>query len=216
MFLRHDLDESTSCTDAASEFDITHGVVFLLWKIFQIFGMWNKHHVAGFFSQCNVRRKLVNCPTGKKGPEYNQFLTATDKRISQKTVVRRLNQGELYTRSSLMCVPLSWVRRSAKVQWCDQHLNWTENDWICVLFSDPLHRYFLGDNHSHAKTVLVNNWDDSLNLLSSEKSTKVQSFSVLLGCLQHQFKRALRWTLENGTHAHTHNRSVFPDSNARL
>lgn len=164
-----------------------------------------------FFSQCNVRRKLVNCPIGKKGPEYNQFLAAIDKRISQKTVVRRLHQGELYTRSSLTCVPLSWVHRSDKVQWCGQHLNWTENDWISVLFSDPLYRYFLGDNHSHAKSVLVNNSDDSLNLLSPEKSTKVQSFSILLGCWQHHCKRALRELSRMG-----HNRSVFPDANASL
>ncbi|GFY21810.1 transposable element Tcb2 transposase [Trichonephila clavipes] len=33
------------------------------------------------------------------------------------------------------CTVCSW-HRSARLQWCREHHNWTEQDWACVLFSD--------------------------------------------------------------------------------
>ncbi|GFW00559.1 transposable element Tcb2 transposase [Trichonephila clavipes] len=35
-----------------------------------------------------------------------------------------------------MCVPLTRQHRTARLQWCREHHNWTEQDWACVLFSD--------------------------------------------------------------------------------
>ncbi|GFW17973.1 transposable element Tcb2 transposase [Trichonephila clavipes] len=42
----------------------------------------------------------------------NQFLAASGKQISRKT------------------------HRTARLQWCREHHNWTKQDWACVLFSD--------------------------------------------------------------------------------
>ncbi|GFT96014.1 hypothetical protein TNCV_313071 [Trichonephila clavipes] len=33
-------------------------------------------------------------------------------------------------------VPLTRQHRTARLQWCREHHNWTEQDWACVLFSD--------------------------------------------------------------------------------
>ncbi|GFW39023.1 transposable element Tcb2 transposase [Trichonephila clavipes] len=66
----------------------------------------------------------------------NQFLAASGKQISRKTVARRLRGGGLYARRPVVCVPLTRQRRTAHLQWCRQHHNWTEQDWACVLFSD--------------------------------------------------------------------------------
>ncbi|GFY05020.1 transposable element Tc1 transposase [Trichonephila clavipes] len=66
----------------------------------------------------------------------NQFLAASGKQISQKTVARRLSGGELYARRPVVCVPLTRQQRTARFQWCREHHNWTEQDWACVLFSD--------------------------------------------------------------------------------
>ncbi|GFW96753.1 transposable element Tcb2 transposase [Trichonephila clavipes] len=65
----------------------------------------------------------------------NQFLAASGKQISRKTVARRL-RGELYARIPVVCVPLTRQHRTARLQWCREHHNWTEQDWACVLFSD--------------------------------------------------------------------------------
>ncbi|GFV66181.1 transposable element Tc1 transposase [Trichonephila clavipes] len=66
----------------------------------------------------------------------NQFLAASGKKISRKTVARRLRGGGLYARRPVVCVPLTRQHRTARLQWCREHHNWTEQDWECVLFSD--------------------------------------------------------------------------------
>ncbi|GFT51339.1 transposable element Tcb2 transposase [Trichonephila clavipes] len=66
----------------------------------------------------------------------NQFLAASEKQISRKTVARRLRGGGLYARRAVVCVPLTRQHRTARLQWCREHHYWTEQDWACVLFSD--------------------------------------------------------------------------------
>ncbi|GFS92845.1 transposable element Tcb2 transposase [Trichonephila clavipes] len=66
----------------------------------------------------------------------NQFLAASGKQISRKTVARRLRGGGLYSRRPVVCVPLIRQHRTARLQWCRKHHKWTEQDWACVLFSD--------------------------------------------------------------------------------
>ncbi|GFT00545.1 transposable element Tcb2 transposase [Trichonephila clavipes] len=66
----------------------------------------------------------------------NQFLAASGKQISRKTVARRLRGGGLYARRPVVCVPLTRQHRTARLQWCREQHNWTEQDWACVLFSD--------------------------------------------------------------------------------
>ncbi|GFU26205.1 hypothetical protein TNCV_5106331 [Trichonephila clavipes] len=66
----------------------------------------------------------------------NQFLASSGKQISRKTVARRLRGGGLYARRPVVCVPLTRQHRTARLQWCREHHNWTEQDWACVLFSD--------------------------------------------------------------------------------
>ncbi|GFV27696.1 histone-binding protein RBBP4 [Trichonephila clavipes] len=66
----------------------------------------------------------------------NQFLSTSGKQISRKTVARRLREGGLYARRPVVCVPLTRQHRTARLQWCREHHNWTEQDWACVLFSD--------------------------------------------------------------------------------
>ncbi|GFX36119.1 transposable element Tcb2 transposase [Trichonephila clavipes] len=52
-----------------------------------------------------------------------------------KTVARRLREED-YKHADLLCVPLTRQHRTARLQWCREHHNWTEHDWACVLFSD--------------------------------------------------------------------------------
>ncbi|GFX74357.1 transposable element Tcb2 transposase [Trichonephila clavipes] len=63
-------------------------------------------------------------------------VTPIRKQISRKTVARRLRGGGLYASRPVVCVPLTRQHRTARLQWCREHHNWTEQDWVCVLFSD--------------------------------------------------------------------------------
>ncbi|GFU14196.1 transposable element Tcb2 transposase [Trichonephila clavipes] len=103
------IEEGRKITDVAREFDIAHSVVSRLWKSFKTTGMCSRRHWEG-----RVRRK----------------------QISRKTVARRLRGGGLYARRPVVCVPLTRQHRTARLQWCREHHNWTEQDWACVLFSD--------------------------------------------------------------------------------
>ncbi|GFU11730.1 transposable element Tcb2 transposase [Trichonephila clavipes] len=75
----------------------------------------------------------------------NQFLAASGKQISRKTVARRLRGGGLYARRPVVCVPLTRQHRTARLQWCREHHNWTEQDWACVPFSDESRFSLLSD-----------------------------------------------------------------------
>ncbi|GFU97486.1 hypothetical protein TNCV_1913411 [Trichonephila clavipes] len=101
--------EGRKITDVAREFDIAHSVVSRLWKSFKTTGMCIRRHGGG-----RVRRK----------------------QISRKTVARRLRGGGLFAHRPVVCVPLTRQHRTARLQWCREHHNWTEQDWACVLFSD--------------------------------------------------------------------------------
>ncbi|GFT97880.1 transposable element Tcb2 transposase [Trichonephila clavipes] len=52
--------------------------------------------------------------------------------------VRRLQKTDIssYQQKETGAPPLSRQHRTARLQWCREHHNWTEQDWACVLFSD--------------------------------------------------------------------------------
>ncbi|GFV28321.1 transposable element Tcb1 transposase [Trichonephila clavipes] len=112
------IEEGRKITDVAREFDIAHSVVSRLWKSFKTTGMCSRRHGEVVLEVAN------------------QFLAASGKQISRKTVARRLREGGLYARRPVVCVPLTRQHRTARLQWCREHHNWTEQDWACVLFSD--------------------------------------------------------------------------------
>ncbi|GFV22488.1 transposable element Tcb2 transposase, partial [Trichonephila clavipes] len=88
------------------------------------------------------RRRQIYRPISKKNRRTtaqlvaNKFLAVSGKQISRKTVARRLRGGGLYARLPVVCVQWTRKHRTARLQWCREHHNWTEQDWACVLFSD--------------------------------------------------------------------------------
>ncbi|GFV41182.1 transposable element Tcb2 transposase [Trichonephila clavipes] len=114
------IEKGRKITDVAREFDIAHSVVSRLWKSFKTTGMCVVDGTG------EVVLKQVT----------NQFLAASGKQISRKTVARRLRGGGLYARRPVVCVPFTRQHRTARLQRCREHHNWTEQDWACVPFSD--------------------------------------------------------------------------------
>ncbi|GFT51665.1 transposable element Tcb1 transposase [Trichonephila clavipes] len=128
-------------TDVAREFDIAHSVVSRPWKSFKTTGMCSRRHGEVVLKYDACRRQIYR-PISKRNRRTtaqqvaNQFLAASGKQISRKTVARRLRGGGLYIRRPVVCVPWTRQHRTARLQWCREHHNWTEQDWACLLFSD--------------------------------------------------------------------------------
>ncbi|GFX68258.1 transposable element Tcb2 transposase [Trichonephila clavipes] len=88
-------------------------------------------HAAGVYRSISKRNRRTTAQQ-----VANQFLAASGKQISRKTVARRLRGGGLYARRPVVCITLTRQHRTARLQWCREHHNWTEQDRACVLFSD--------------------------------------------------------------------------------
>ncbi|GFW27360.1 transposable element Tcb2 transposase [Trichonephila clavipes] len=136
------IEEGRKITDVAREFDIAHSVVSRLWKSFKTTGMCSRRHGEGGVRSTTPAEDRYIVLSAKRNRRTtaqqvaNQFLAASGKQISRKTVARRLRGGGLYARSPVVCVPLTRQHRTARLQWYREHHNWTEQDWACVRFSD--------------------------------------------------------------------------------
>ncbi|GFV70715.1 transposable element Tcb2 transposase [Trichonephila clavipes] len=134
--------EGRKITDVARVFDIAHSVVSRLWKSFKTTGMCSRRHGGGRVRSTTPAEDRYIVLSAKRNRRTtaqqvaNQFLAASGKQISRKTVARRLRGRGLYARRPVVCVPLTRQHRTARLQWCREHHNWTEQDWACVLFSD--------------------------------------------------------------------------------
>ncbi|GFW32602.1 transposable element Tcb1 transposase [Trichonephila clavipes] len=163
------IEEGRKITDVAREFDITHSVVSRLWKSFKTTGMCSRRHGKGRVRSTTPAEDRYIVLSAKRNRRTtaqqmaNEFLAASGKQISRKTVTRRLRRGGLYARRPVVCVPLTRQHRTARLQWCREHHNWTEQDWACVLFSDES-RFSLS---SDCIRQLI--WRESWYCLSSRK-----------------------------------------------
>ncbi|GFX95064.1 transposable element Tcb1 transposase [Trichonephila clavipes] len=122
------IEEGRKITDVAREFYIAHSVVSRLWKSFKTTGMCSRRHGGG-----RVRSNT---------PAEDRYIVLSAKRN------RRTTGGGLYARRPVVCVPLTRHHRTARLQWCREHHNWTEQDWACVLFSDES-RFSLSSDCRH-------------------------------------------------------------------
>ncbi|GFV19872.1 transposable element Tcb2 transposase [Trichonephila clavipes] len=136
------IEEGRNITDVAREFDIAHSVVSRLWKSFKTTGMCSRRHGGGRVRSTTPSEDRYIVLSAKRNRHTtaqqvaNQFLAASRKQISRKTVARRLRGGGLFARRPVVCVPLTRQHRTARLQWCREHHNCTEQDWACVLFSE--------------------------------------------------------------------------------
>ncbi|GFS64556.1 transposable element Tc3 transposase [Trichonephila clavipes] len=136
------IEEGRKITDVARVFDIAHSVVSWLWKSFKTTGIcsrWNGGGRVRSTTPAEDRYIVLSAKRNRRTTAQqvaNQFLAASGKQISRKTVARRLRGGGLYARRPVVCVPLTRQNRTARLQWCREHHNWTEQGWACVLFSD--------------------------------------------------------------------------------
>ncbi|GFV79758.1 transposable element Tcb1 transposase [Trichonephila clavipes] len=129
------IEERRKITDVAREFDTAHSVVSRLWKSFKTTGMCNRRHGEGRVRSTTPAEHRLIVLSAKRNRRTtaqqvaNQFLAASGKQISRKTVARRLRGGGLYARRPVVYVPLPRQHRTVHLQWCREHHNWNEQDW---------------------------------------------------------------------------------------
>ncbi|GFW25501.1 transposable element Tcb1 transposase [Trichonephila clavipes] len=192
MSSRHDIDdimlgriigkieEGRKITDVAREFDIAHSVVSRLWKSFKTTGMCSRRHGGGRVKVRRMQKTDISSYQQKRNRRTtaqqvaNQFLAASGKQISRKTVARRLRGEGLYARRPVVFVPLTRQHCTARLQWCRERHNWTEQDWACVLFSDES-RFSLS---SDCRRQLI--WRDSGTAYRPEKYPGKEPISDML------------------------------------
>ncbi|GFT67102.1 transposable element Tcb2 transposase [Trichonephila clavipes] len=110
------IEEGRKITDVARKFDIAHSVVSRLWKSFKTTGMCSRRHGGGRVRSTTPAEDIYR-PISKKEQAHH-------------------SSAGLYARRPVVCLPLTRQHRTARLQWCREHHNWTEQDWACVLFSD--------------------------------------------------------------------------------
>ncbi|GFW41853.1 uncharacterized protein TNCV_5631 [Trichonephila clavipes] len=114
------IEEGRKITDVAREFDIAHSVVSRLWKSFNTTGMCSRRHGGGRVRSTTPAEDRFIVLSAKRNRRTtaqqvaNQFLAASGKQISRKTVARRLRGGGLYARRPVVCVPLTRQHRNAR------------------------------------------------------------------------------------------------------
>ncbi|GFU96974.1 hypothetical protein TNCV_2585251 [Trichonephila clavipes] len=113
------IEEGRKITDVAREFDIALSVVTRLWKSFKTTGMCSRQHGGGCVRSTTPAEDRYIVLSAKRNRRTtaqqvaNQFLAASGKQISRKTVDRRFRGGGLYARRPVVCVPLSRQHRTA-------------------------------------------------------------------------------------------------------
>ncbi|GFX51749.1 HTH_Tnp_Tc3_2 domain-containing protein [Trichonephila clavipes] len=115
------IEEGRKITDVAREFDIAHSVVSRLWKSFKTTGMCSRRHGEVVLEVRRLQKTDISSYQQRNRRTTaqqvaNQFLAASGKQISRKTVARRMRGGGLYARRSVVCVPLTRQHRTARLQ----------------------------------------------------------------------------------------------------
>ncbi|GFU53840.1 transposable element Tc1 transposase [Trichonephila clavipes] len=103
------IEEGRKITEVAREFNIAHSVVSRLWKSFKTTGMCSRRHGGGRVRSTTPAEKRYIVLSAKRNRRTTaqqveiQFLAASGKQISRKTVARRLREED-YIRTQTCCV----------------------------------------------------------------------------------------------------------------
>ncbi|GFU53550.1 transposable element Tcb2 transposase [Trichonephila clavipes] len=99
------IEEGRKITDVAREFEIAHSVVSRLWKSFKTTGMCSRRHGGGRVRSTTAAEDRYIVLSAKRNRRTtaqqvaNQFLAASGKQISRKTVAGRLRRQLIWRES---------------------------------------------------------------------------------------------------------------------
>ncbi|GFT28266.1 transposable element Tcb2 transposase [Trichonephila clavipes] len=90
------------------------------------------HSLTSFDENFGINESVVSL-------SWKAFQTvATERNVSQFTVIKRIHKGVAVTRRSERCIPMKVGHRRHHLEWCKQHKNWTSHQWSrFISTSDP-------------------------------------------------------------------------------
>ena len=81
--------------------------------------------------QTRRRHPFVNVTTLR-----NELRTAVGVNISTQTVHNSIRQSGIQSRRACIRIPLTRLHKQTRLNWTQDHVNWTDHDWDPVLFTD--------------------------------------------------------------------------------
>ncbi|GFT37148.1 transposable element Tcb2 transposase [Trichonephila clavipes] len=136
------IEEGRKITHVARVFEIAHSVVSRLWKSFKTTGMCSRRHGGGRVRSTTPAKTDISSyqQKGTGAPQLSRwqisFLLPQESRSPENCCQTFEGRRTICTQTCCVCVPLTRQHRTARLQWCREHHNWTGQDWACVLFSD--------------------------------------------------------------------------------
>lgn len=128
-------------TQVAEQLGVSQSVVSRLWRRFRDTGSPAEQHPGrGRSTTAAQDRYLIltarRQPTITAPELVNELQRAHNVTIGSSTVRNRLHEANLRRRRPLRCPPLSRGNRAARLTWCQDFLDWGDNEWATILFSD--------------------------------------------------------------------------------
>ena len=126
---------------------------------------WNRFQTSGSATQCHAvgRQRATKSrqdrflvvqarrhPCVKATTLRNELRTAVGVNISTQTAHNSLRQSGLRSRRACIHIPLPRLHKQARLNWTQDHLNWTDNDWDPEFFNDES-RYCLDFTYRRAR-----------------------------------------------------------------
>ena len=136
------LEYGPSQRRVANVFGVSQSVISRAWNRFQTSGTATQRHGGGRQRATTPRQDRFLVVQARRHPFVNattlrnELRNAVGVNISTQTVRNRLRQSGLRSRRACIRIPLTRLHKQARLNWAQYHVNWTDNGWDAVLFTD--------------------------------------------------------------------------------
>ena len=132
----------------ANVFGESQSAISRTWNRFQTYGSATQRHSGRRQRATTPREDRFLIIQARRHPFVNattlrnEFRNAVGVNISTQTVRNCLRQSGLRSRRACIRIPLTRRHKQARLHWAQDHVNFIENDWDPILFTDEA-RYCL-------------------------------------------------------------------------
>ncbi|XP_062566639.1 uncharacterized protein LOC134230084 [Saccostrea cucullata] len=136
------LDAGYSQRDVANALNVSQSFVNRAWNRRQTFGTAAHRHGGGRQRSTTQRQNHFVALQARRHPFWaatslrNDLLNALGVNVATQTRRNRLNIVGLNSRRACVRIPLTVRHRWERLNWAEDHVTWTQNDWVPVLFTD--------------------------------------------------------------------------------
>ena len=128
------LEIGSSQRNVAEHLDVSQSVVSRMWNRYQTNGNAQHRHGGGRAKATSDIQDRYNGLLARRNcfrnatSLCNDFLNATNVRVSTQTIRNRLHSSGLMARRPAICMPFTPYHIQERLDWARQHVGWTLND----------------------------------------------------------------------------------------